>query len=1307
MHCTRLLLAILISGIAAAQTNRGAITGTVLDPSGAVVPGAAVIVTNLGTNQAVKLITSDAGSYGAQNLDPVIYRIEVDAKGFKKAVVETVKVDTASTATVNVTLDPGNVETQVSVTAEAPIVNAESGTLGQTVTERQIQDAPLFNRSVLDLAVTIPNVGGDVGSENPAVSSGATVPGFNLSINGGRMGSTTILADGVNNTGVGLARAVVSFSPETVQEFTVQTSAYSAEYGQTGGGVINTTTKSGTNRFNGTAYWYNRNPEFAAGQFTTATINRPVPTLKQNQFGFLLGGPVWIPKVYNGRDRTFFFFAVEPRYQRDHLAADSLLPTDAMRSGDFSGLAKLGGSVPGWAPASIVAKFPQIVPSGDTTIFNQFSPVGNQLLQLPLATGQTYTPFPNNTIPKSLLDPTALKALQYLPHAGNYYVNGNGALVNYFVYRFAKQDETRYTARIDENITANNHLNFRITAVPAISQKGFGSDVNGNGADYSFSRQLMLADTNTISPTVLNDVRLNYTRGRFSGTFTPQYDIKTGQNLTAQLGLPTLTKGGLPMFAFELNAFGNIGSQGSTLNDNVEERYNLTDIVYVSRGSMSWKFGVDLTHALLNEIPEYAGSGGNYSFRFLQTNSTGTSTGTGGIGVASFLLGVPNSVAQRNVIIPYYYRWNSGAAFVQNDWKVRPNLTLNLGLRYSLQFPRTEKYDHQGVFLPDLAKQFPLAQPFPLIDGRALTSATVIPFGYSGRGGRSSYLYPVNYFDFEPRFGFAWVPRIFGRNNLVVRGGYGISHAPLTGNNRLPNPDFGAALNYSTNSGQVDPNYVMRLSSNPPLVKAISPDQYLSIPSDGLIYLNGINIPGFALSHNMGTPYVQNWNLTLAWQLKSNNVIETAYVGSKGTHLYMPAENVNQRDINYVIALDSANVNPDTANINDPLGRRDPNGSIVRVAAGTLLSPYTGIGRINTLYDASANSIRHAAYVSFIHRASQGLILTSNYTFGKSIDDASDASPDKNVLTTGHVDGQVTFGGTRRGDRSVSSFDQTHIFNSTFVYDLPFGRGKKFLSNAWLPVRLAAGGWTVAGIERVISGFPAVLNLADTNQLGDGTHTIRPDVLPGVPQVNPLWRRNCPTGNTCEPYLNESAFERPVKGQLGNAPRTLPGVRGPMGQYLDLSVQKNFPIGEKRRLQFRVDFNNLLNHPVFRVTPNNGGATDLFNTPSESVISASDYATWAKFNGKPAANTPEGAVLFARAQQVITGSRSATGALPNDFYHVPLPQGFATRDANSFDITTVDGYKLYRLRQTYQNGGQLYVQGNSARHIEFAIKFYF
>src|SRR5438093_405802 len=236
---------------ALAQTNRGAITGTVFDPSGAVLPGATVTIVNAGTNQEQRVATSTTGTFSSSNLEPVVYRIVVEARGFKTALVDMVKVDTASTATVNVTLETGTLESQVTVRAQAPLLNADSGTTGQTITERQIIGIPLNNRSVLDLAVTIPNVAGDVGSEDPTVTSGATVPGFNLSVNGGRPGSTAILADGVNNTGVGLARAIVSFSPETVQEFTTQTSAYSAQFGQTGGGVINATTKSGTNRLSG------------------------------------------------------------------------------------------------------------------------------------------------------------------------------------------------------------------------------------------------------------------------------------------------------------------------------------------------------------------------------------------------------------------------------------------------------------------------------------------------------------------------------------------------------------------------------------------------------------------------------------------------------------------------------------------------------------------------------------------------------------------------------------------------------------------------------------------------------------------------------------------------------------------------------------------------------------------------------------------------------------------------------------------------------------------------------------------------
>ena len=387
---------------AAAQTNKGGIAGTVKDNDGAVIPGATVVITNIGTNATVELVTSESGVYSAASLDPVEYRVAVELSGFKKAVINRVKVDTATTATVDVTLEPGGFQSEVTVTAEAPVMNVRSGTIGQTITERQIMDVPLNNRSVLDLAVIAPNVSGNPGSEDPGVTGGGAVPGFNLSLNGARPGSTAILADGVNNTGVGLARAVVSFTPETVQEFTVQTSSYSAEFGQTGGGIINTTTKSGTNRLLGTALWYHRDPATNAAPFTISPTNRPPNNLRTDQGSLALGGPVMLPK-YDGHDRTFFFFAVEPRSRHDFVQETTLLPTDAMRAGDFSNISRV---MNGWAPADVVARFGVNV-TGPSTIYQQFALVGNQVQPLPSpGTGQTYMPFPGNRIPENMLDPT-------------------------------------------------------------------------------------------------------------------------------------------------------------------------------------------------------------------------------------------------------------------------------------------------------------------------------------------------------------------------------------------------------------------------------------------------------------------------------------------------------------------------------------------------------------------------------------------------------------------------------------------------------------------------------------------------------------------------------------------------------------------------------------------------------------------------------------------------------------------------------------------------------------------------------------
>jgi hypothetical protein len=1299
-----------------------------------VIPGATITVTNLGTNETRKVTSSESGAYSVPNLEPVLYRVEVENKGFKKALVQDVKVDTASNTAVNVTLQAGSVDTQVTVTAESTAIDTQSGTSSNTVNERQIQDIPLLNRSVLDLAMTLPNVSGDAGSENPVITSVTPCPGCNLVVGGGRPMSTLMMADGTNNTGVSLARTMVSFTPETVQEFTVQTSAFSAEYGTTGGGVINATTKSGTNSLNGTALWYNRNPAFAAAPFTQAASNRPVPTLKYNQFSLAAGGPVYIPKVYNGKNKTFWFAAVEPFYRRDHLDQYGTLPTDGMRNGDFSDVVNTPS---GWLPKSVVQQFTGIAPASaltqsDSVIYDQYNVVNsNQFTQGTIPTGSTtYVPFPGNVIPKSMLDTTALKSLQYIAPAGQYFLNSNGTISNIFSPRLLKQNETRYTARIDHIISTKNRIYGRYSATPVVKIQGTPVSPTNNGAVYSWGSQAMVADTHTFAPTVINDIRVNYTHGRFSNTVDPQWDPYTGTNLNTQLGLPSITKGGLPTFGglFPGSSLGGgsstatgFGGAGSTNVEDKEERYAFTDIVYKSHGNMSLKFGVDMNHALQNVYPLFGAFGGIYAFAATQTNSTGTTAGTGGSAWASFLLGVNNgNVTMRNVQVPYYYRWNSGSGFIQNDWKVRPNLTLNIGLRYALQMPRTEKYNNQGVFRPDLAQQVTLATPLKLADGSTQTNAYNVPFAFSGLGGNSRYLTPPQYTDFEPRFGFAWQPRFLASHRMVVRGGWGMSHTPISGFTLLPNPDFSATAGFATTvpSATANPNYVMRLGENPPVITPVSPSQQVfglqGPPANGLSYTNGLyyqqSFGGYAVSQNYHTPYVNNWNFTISWQANSSTTMEVAYSGSMGIHLFMGAENINPKDPNVISAELANNVNT-TGTITDPLGRKNPlTGAALAIQNGTLGSPFLGFSTLNLLYDSSGNSIRHAGYFNVTHRVSRGITFTGNYTYGKSIDTASSAGGDKNILTPvgGQVGGQVAFGGTRANDRSVSTYDQRHVIHGTMLYDLPFGKGRQFANHLWTPLDMLVGGWTTTALVSFNTGFPYMVYLSDTNQLGDTTHTIRPDLNPGVSVINPNYSRSCPTGTGCEPYVNPAAFMRPAVGELGTAPRTLDGARGPWQQRFDGSIQKSFKLGEgKRRLQFRVDALNVLNHPTFAVFPNNAGGADFMGAPSTATLSTASYNAWATANGQPQTTTPAGTTIYNNIVAMVNAQKNAIGVLPANFYTIPLPTGFYSKQANSFDITTLNGYKLYQLRSAYSTSfGNLYNNG-SPRYIQFGVKLYF
>ncbi|MDT5270425.1 MAG: hypothetical protein QOH49_2611, partial [Acidobacteriota bacterium] len=1091
---------------------------------------------------------------------------------------------------------------------------------------------------------------------------------------------------------------------------------------------------------------------------------RPANNLRYNQVSITAGGPIMLPRfgeggkrLYDGRNKSFFFVAYEPRWRTDFLTASGLVPTAAERAGNFSGLVRTAS---GFLPAAVATQFNQ-ASIGPADIFQQFDLVNGRLVPRAQTctvggvTSATFCQFAGNTIPANMIDPVSQRLLEFLPQPSGYFLDA-GLVRNYTLTRSVTQDETRYTVRLDHNFTDNFKTNFRYTKTPAIGIRGAGNDINGNTGVYSDAQQMLLTFNNIITPTIVNDLRLNYTRANFSEDFSPEFAIKTGRSFAGEIGLNHLTPGGIPLFFLtQDNGYVNadIGAGGSTNNFNIEQRYNISDIAYWNRGNMSWKFGVNLERAQLAVTPFFAAAGGRWQFRTVNTsNNRGTGNANGGNDLASFLLGVPNTVDIRPFLLDYNYIWDAGAIFAQNDWKIRPNLTLNLGVRYSLQYPRREKNNLQGVFRPDLAIQqpftaaqrrtiatalgVPTTSPIPDCGGAVVlcvpTAATVPAFAFSGRGGRSRYITPVDYSGIEPRLGFAWQPKmkLFGMNfedmSVVIRGGFGISHAALTGNNRSPNPDFGGFTQSSTvlagSNGTADTTQPVRFSTNQPLLgNAASLDTILGTDANGLVYSKSLGVPGIAvLSANAGkVPLTQNWNLTLAFQPFRNTSVEIAYTGNRGRNLYLPFVNLNPRDLDVVEALEASNIGAETT-ITDPLARTNLQGGAITIQRNSILAPFFGFNELNNFYDPSASSTRHAGYIDVRRRVGRGLTFTANYTYAKSIDNASDASPDVRVLTTGSTRGQVSYGAPLSGDRSLSTYDVKNNFSATTVWDLPLGRRRAFFANAPKVIDQIIGRWTMSGVFRMPGGTPFLPFITDTNRLGGTNRTVRLDIVEGVPLKNPRWSPDCMVGATCEPFINPAAFMRPVKGQLGNAPRTL-DIRPPRQEYFDFALSKDFPWpfagNEKRRINFRVDLLNAFNHPNFRFL-NTGNTPPGFGTfPTEITteavggvlqpITAAEYNIWATANNQPLSTTAAGATQLAAIRTTVNATRLPSGALPLDFFHTRIPEGFATTAATTFDIRTLEGFKLFRLRQTYDANFGTLRELQNPRYIQFGLRIFF
>ncbi len=1355
-----------------AQSNFGSIRGQVTDQSGASVPNASVEIKNLGTNAVIKLSTNQEGFYVAATLPPVDYEVKVSVAGFQTTTISPVKVDTAQISTVNAVLQPGSVTEQVTVTGEAPLLQTYSGTVQQTVDQRTINELPLNGRNTLELAMTLPGVSGSPGTEISELTTNEPVPGRELAINGGRVGSTQFQADGANVTSIALARMSISFSPDTIQEFSVQQANFSAQYAQAGGAIVQQTTKSGSNDFHGTLYWFHRQRAFTANPFDTQRTavtnfdNRP--PLRRHQFGAVLTGPVDIPKVYKGRDKTFFMFSYEPTRQ---LASNPggpsniRVPSERELNGDFSQSLVYFRSPNGAVRSEPWALlYNQFIRRADGALALRPNPNFNPALPAS-ATNYTYQyrgfPLfnPNDPDParrgrvlvdetgRSLVNPAAQRiARELYPQPNildpNLVADLLGA--NYSYFRRTEYTDDRYTVKIDHNLSMIHRLSGRWTEQPSFGNRQERDRIqHGLISDANTSRQILLTLTSSPRPNMANEFRANYVYGSFGRNFpepllnkdyTSEY-LNTGG---AGAGQVNLLGYGMPRF-YDASAPIGVSGQSSgvgmatlgfnspqDVGFNKEHTYSITNDFSWVRGAMTWKFGFSGAHLQLNQSNLGVGSlaGGRFFWNRNTTAEQNCATnplgGTnpdcasqvfGGEKFASFLLGVPEGVQVQteNLSVPYYYRWLNLGGYVQNDWRVSRDLTLNIGLRYQYQSPRWEKFNRQGQ--SNLNRLEP--NPFVVRNGVPLPAPV---FEYAGVDGRSRYINPAIKDVIEPRFGFAWTPGFDwnGSRKFVVRGGYGMTHGTLMGNDREPIPNLGAQtatgfrqisyvlgandINSPTNIPSCglarcsEPALPMQFGFNNPVLA--SDNTLFQIPASGVIRPSdaagadqtgrvrpNVLYQSTGVIGNAGfkMPTIHNYSLQTEYAVMESTVVRVGYQGSRGHNLFGPPQNLNR-------------VDQFTGNI-----------------------PYPGFaGRFSsalfTIANTNTSSTYHALVIEAERRFSRGLQFRFNYTYSKGIDDSSGGisfpipnnSFNNSALDFPIIRSQNPY--DTRQDRSISSTNTPNIFNFIALWDVPFGKGRKFFNGGgWKDYLI--GGWNINGLARMRNGFPASvpLGLSNSFDLGTPGGSLRPDMIQGVPLRNPDWtRENAWTG---VPFVNPRAFAFPEPGMRGNAPRNL-DLYNPWVRTFDFSVFKRISLGENKRRYFelRGEIFNVLNMKQYTPNPN------LSNLLSGAAQHPLLTGTSPNFTPVPGVQNRYAALRSAGVWDAIIAKSQGTpvdAAIAN----LPGPGGTTGCPANAAELSASNRTQplspACTARALNLALGRLNANTIAPRIVQFAIKFYF
>lgn len=1106
------------------------IVGTVTDSSGAVIPNARITVTEVQKHISYRTSSNSLGQYVATALPIGNYQVRAERDGFKTAVAGPFSLNVQQRLDVSFKLQVGTVTQTVSVKGISPQLETQTSSLGQVIGSRQMETLPLNGRNFAQLALlSVGVVPADPGARNIAT--------YGFSSDGGRAYQNNFMLDGVdNNSNLGdlfnNTSYVVQSPLDSLQEFKVQTNDYSAEFSRGNGAVVNAVTKSGTNQLHGEVYEFLRNDVLDSRNFFSTS--RPI--YKHNQFGFTLGGPIVVPKIYNGKDKTFFFVDYEGLRLRQGQTKTGTVPTLAERNGDFQSQIDytspvMNGSQP-VLDCNGVATYQGELFDTRLTQASSASPTG--LCGVPFAYNTSGQPINQMG---SALNPVSAKLanLWGVP-------NISGAGYNFISQPEMSTDRNNFDVRLDQHFSDKDTAFVRYSyenepsIIPTIFQAsgGYGTDFSA-GIQNFFYQGVALSETHIFNHGLLNEFRFGYNRIN-----AHRYPWGYQQDLTAQIGIPGVPygpgNGGYPEFDF--SNYTGFGDHSDLPTVEKQNTFEFSDTLTWLHGGHTFKFGTDLMPVEFT-IQQPGAARGDWEFNNQFTDNP-AAPGTGGSDAASFLLGEPYDVYISSLKTIYYVR-NILGFFAQDDWRLTPKLTLNLGLRYDYFGNIHEKHNEMGNFdIPTNTMIIPKGSTATLTP---ILSALI---GLSPTGTNS--LVPQQTDTFAPRVGLAY--RL--TNRLVLRSGYGIFYSGYE-NGPWSNPSPGYNSPFYVQEEWTTPCGAP--SANPALGSAncalpLGLDQI----SNGLPP-NSLSNPSSPRLAEWGTggrnPRMQQWHFTAQYQLPSNTLLEIGYAGSRGDDLYIWF-NGNQ-----------------AAPSDDPSAPTGPRRPDPAIDSG--ISELSGQGYSNF----------SALQARLEKRWSNGLSFLTSYQWGHALDNGSSAN-----INSGNNSGLRDFLRYPNLDYGNADFDVRQRWVTSYLYRLPFGHGARWGQNLSGVMDQIVGGWNMSGILSFQSGNWYTVSDGSANFANsDGSQ-------------NPDLTGN-PNGSPCVPgtLFNTCAFANPALGSLGSSGVNI--VQEPGIIAWDMSLLKDFRISEPKRFEFRAEFFNIMNHPNLTTT-NLDSSSSSFAFPSSA-----------------------------------------------------------------------------------------------------------